>query len=49
LIYRGTKDGFKNKDFHGKCDNQGASLTIIKSKSTKKGGKVRINGGYTDI
>ncbi len=31
MIYRGTKNGFKAKYFHGFCDNQGATLTIIKS------------------
>ena len=31
LLYRGTRDGFHANDFHSKCDNQGATLTIIKS------------------
>ena len=31
MIYSGTKNGFKAKDFHSRCDNQGATLIIIKS------------------
>jgi len=31
LIYRGTKDGFGANDFHKNCDNQGPTITIIKS------------------
>ncbi len=33
MIYRGSKDGFKAEDFHGKCDNKGATLIIIKSEA----------------
>jgi hypothetical protein len=33
LIYRASRDGFEAKDFHGKCDNQGATLIIVKAKS----------------
>ena len=31
LIYRATRDGFKAKDFHDKCDEKGPTLTIIKT------------------
>jgi len=43
LILRGTDDGFEAEAFHNKCDNQGETLTIIKS------GMGKIFGGYTDI
>jgi hypothetical protein len=37
LIYRGTEDGFKLKDFHEKCDNQGKIFGILKTEA-KDGG-----------
>uniref|UniRef100_A0A6U3TM16 TLDc domain-containing protein n=1 Tax=Ditylum brightwellii TaxID=49249 RepID=A0A6U3TM16_9STRA len=40
LLYRASRDGWKASDFHDKCDNQGPTLTIIKS----AGGY--IFGGY---
>ncbi len=48
LIYRGTEDGFKAKDFHGKCDNQGKTFGILKTE-TRDRGQVKISGWYTDI
>jgi hypothetical protein len=42
LLYRATRDGWKAKDFHSRCDDKGATLTIIK---TSKG---YIFGGYSD-
>lgn len=48
MIYRGTKNGFRGKDFHKNCDYRGATLTIIKTES-KDGSAIRISGGYTDI
>ncbi len=48
MIYRGTEDGFKGKDFHRKCDNQGKTFGILKTEA-KEGGQVRISGWYTDI
>jgi hypothetical protein len=39
----GSENGFKASIFHEKCDNQGKTLTIVKSKSES------IFGGYTDI
>jgi len=31
LLYRASRDGWKPSLFHAKCDNQGATLTVIKS------------------
>jgi len=42
LLYRGSKDGFDAKQFHSKCDDQGCTLTIIKTTSG------HIIGGYTN-
>jgi len=41
LIYRGTRDGTSNNDFHNKCDNKGESIILIKND------KDNIFGGYT--
>lgn len=41
LLYRGARDGYKAENFHSKCDNQGATLTIIKSVSGP------VFGGFT--
>lgn len=43
LLYRGSRDGFYANIFHQKCDNIGATLSIIK---TDKG---FIFGLWTDI
>ena len=43
LLYRGSRDGFEAHNFHDKCDNQGQTLTIIKSSDDF------IFGGYTEI
>ena len=43
LIYRGSKDGMTAKDFHKKCDNQGANFILIKNE------KGNIFGGYSSI
>jgi hypothetical protein len=52
LLYRGSRDGFAASDFHNRCDNQGATITVVKSASgfvfggvtgvawTSKGGNV---------
>merc|ERR1719174_741410 len=42
LIFRASRDGWEAKDFHLKCDNQGPTLTVIK---TTEG---YIFGGYID-
>jgi hypothetical protein len=38
LLFRATKDGFSASSFHAKCDNKGATLTVIKSGSNVFGG-----------
>lgn len=42
LIYRGSQNGFKSKDFHSKCDGLTKTLTIIKTINSF------IFGGYTE-
>ena len=46
LIYRASLDGFEAWDFHRKCNNQGATLILVKTKNEMK---ENIYGGYTDI
>lgn len=41
LIYRASKDGFRAKDFHEKCDDTFNTLTIIKTTN------LSVFGGYT--
>ena len=43
LIYRATRDGFKAKSFHSKCDNQPKTLTIVKTTTGY------IFGGYISV
>jgi len=43
LLYRGSRDGFGVSDFHTKCDNKGATVTVIKD----IGGY--LFGGFTDM
>ena len=43
LLYRASRDGWRATDFHSKCDNKGATVTVIKS----TGGYVF--GGYADL
>jgi len=43
LIYRATRDGWEDKDFHRKCDNFGSTVTIISTNSNN------VFGGYTSI
>ena len=42
LIYKEKKDGTDAKDFHGKCDNQGEIITIVKVED-------KVFGGYSNI
>ncbi|KAL7452499.1 hypothetical protein ACHAWC_005724 [Mediolabrus comicus] len=42
LLYRSSRDGLTNQNFHSKCDNKGRTITIIE---TNKGNVV---GGYTN-
>lgn len=41
LCYRASEDGWQGKDFHGKCDDVGPTVTLVKRGSS-------IFGGYTD-
>ncbi|EFC39027.1 predicted protein [Naegleria gruberi] len=43
LLYNASKDGFRARSFHSKCDNQGPTVTIIKASSGA------IFGGYTSV
>jgi hypothetical protein len=43
LLYRGSRDGFLASNFHGKCDGQSNTLTLIE---TTKG---FIFGGFTPL
>ena len=38
LLYRATRDGSYPKDYHKKCDNQGPTLTLIKTDNNRKFG-----------
>lgn len=38
LIFRASKHGFQAEDFHNYCDNQGPTLTIVKSNQGVWGG-----------
>ena len=59
MLLRGSKDGFKSKDFHRLCDGKGKTVAFIKTEAEgndyngKKiegiAGQIRISGGYTDI
>ena len=31
LLYRGTRDGSRSRDFHSKCDNKGSTITLFKN------------------
>ena len=41
LLFRMTKDGYKSKDFHECCDNQGPTITLVQTDKNYK------FGGYT--
>ena len=43
LIFRGSKDGFKSKDFHSKCDGHSNTIVIVKIKNGN------IVGGYASV
>jgi hypothetical protein len=42
LLYRGSRDGFGAADFHAKCDDNDATVTIVKSTEGY------VFGGYSD-
>ncbi|CAG8561439.1 14360_t:CDS:2 [Acaulospora morrowiae] len=44
LIYRASRDGFKIKKFHEKCDNKGPTLVVIKACDSR-----HIVGGYNPL
>ena len=41
LLFRASKDGFSAKSFHSKCDNKGATITIVRSEHN------HVFGGFT--
>ena len=43
LLYRGTRDGSKPKNFHDLCDNKGPTITLFKNE------RGNIFGGYASI
>jgi hypothetical protein len=43
LLYRGSRDGFRASNFHGKCDGQSSTVTIILTATGC------IFGGFTPI
>jgi len=43
LIFRATKDGFTASAFHNKCNEKGATITLIKGKNGA------IFGGYASL
>ena len=44
LLYRGSINGFKVKDFHDRCDDKGPTLTVLKSQINGK-----IIGGFASV
>ena len=43
LLFRMTRDGFMEMDFHKLCDNKGPTVTILKTSTGKR------FGGYTSV
>eukprot|EP00475_Leptophrys_vorax_P020227 TRINITY_DN27687_c0_g1_i1.p1 TRINITY_DN27687_c0_g1~~TRINITY_DN27687_c0_g1_i1.p1 ORF type:complete len:452 (+),score=90.67 TRINITY_DN27687_c0_g1_i1:165-1358(+) len=43
LLYRASRDGFGSSDFHSRCDNQGATLTVIRSTTA------HVFGGHASL
>eukprot|EP00588_Corethron_pennatum_P027358 CAMPEP_0194312080 /NCGR_PEP_ID=MMETSP0171-20130528/9001_1 /TAXON_ID=218684 /ORGANISM="Corethron pennatum, Strain L29A3" /LENGTH=601 /DNA_ID=CAMNT_0039066451 /DNA_START=172 /DNA_END=1977 /DNA_ORIENTATION=+ len=43
LLYRGSRDGYSGSTFHEKCNNQGATVTVIKSTEGF------VFGGFADL
>ena len=44
LLYRGSRDGFSAKAFHQRCDNQGATLTVVRAADG-----AFVFGAYSDV
>ena len=38
LLYKGSRDGWNHTDFHSRCDNQGASVTLFYCSNGRKCG-----------
>jgi hypothetical protein len=47
LLWRGSRDGFRARDFHGQCDGHANTLTLILDKKTF--GRGNIFGGFTPL
>ena len=43
LLYRGSRDGFRAKNFHEKCDNRGPTVVLIENTTGNK------FGGYASV
>jgi len=44
LVYRATRDGDSSQDFHGKCDNIGPNITLVRTKDNHRfGGFTKCN------
>jgi hypothetical protein len=43
LLFRATRDGLTNTAFHQRCDNKGATVTVVKNSAKF------IYGGYTTV
>jgi hypothetical protein len=43
LLWRGSRDGFRGRDFHGRCDGHGNTLTLIEDTAGN------IFGGFTPV
>ncbi|CAF2140706.1 unnamed protein product [Rotaria magnacalcarata] len=43
LIYRGSRDGFDPNAFHTRCDNQGSTMTVVRSTNNY------LFGGYASV
>ena len=49
LLYRASRDGWKGRDFHSRCDNKGATITKIKRTHQSDHVLGKVFGGYADI
>lgn len=43
LLYRASRDGFAAIDFHSRCDNKGATLTLVRTEAGE------LVGGFADL
>eukprot|EP01114_Cavostelium_apophysatum_P013813 TRINITY_DN3434_c0_g1_i1.p1 TRINITY_DN3434_c0_g1~~TRINITY_DN3434_c0_g1_i1.p1 ORF type:complete len:326 (+),score=52.32 TRINITY_DN3434_c0_g1_i1:40-1017(+) len=49
LLYRGSRDGFKGRDFHQHCNQKGPTVTVIKSSEYVFGGFIASNWSSGNI